>query len=103
MSIDIEKIKEAIETFSLDNKDSTELEIVGSKDLEIELSDEEIQRIIELYLEENLSPESFSIFTDMMAKNISVPECVYHAVFNEGVIECLNHFIDKNTNPVTES
>jgi hypothetical protein len=106
MSDDLEKIATSAKYFNnlLNEEQPTGIDTESlqtnneSKELQLDLSTEEVNQFVELYLKRTLSEESYSMYSDRLAVGATMEEAVFQAIFNEGVIDCLRHFIFKNTN-----
>lgn len=67
-------------------------------EIEFEIPTEEIQRVMELYLERQVSPESYSIFKEMTEDKDKLSEnTIYEAagrtLFNEYIVNTLEWYI----------
>lgn len=64
------------------------------EDIQIELTDEEIDQLIHIYVQHQLSPESLSVYNELMQQGSDISAALKSAIVNESVIIALKKVIE---------
>jgi len=63
--------------------------------LEIDLSTDDAQILIAVYVCDNLTKESATIFNECMKNDMGIEKSIYHAILNETIIHALQDKISR--------
>jgi len=59
--------------------------------IELDMTDEEQNKIVGLFVRNNMRPESIDVFESYPPEEIK--DALYHATFNDMAVECVEHGI----------
>ncbi len=62
--------------------------------IEIDISDEDRKKVIELYIKEKMSEESYLVFVETL-HDYDFNKALESAIFNESVINMLQHYVEE--------
>lgn len=69
-------------------------------DVELELTQEEINSIVMVFIHTRLRPESRSVFKEHEG---DIKEALYKAVFNDSCVDCIEYAIEYEENKAAEN
>lgn len=75
--------------------------MVNYEIVEVDISDDDQRKLIELFLRQHVSPESISIFDESVTSDsddLVFCDAVYHTILNEAMIDAIKNKIKEQEN-----